>query len=116
MVSAGEVSKYYFGTATNFKLRYNNHKSSFRPTGKSNSTELSKYIHQLRDQNEEYKIAWSIAAEARPYSGGRRCDLCLMEKLMIIQHKDTNTLLNKRTELLGKCRHQAEWTLRNFKG
>ena len=40
----------------------------------------------------------------------KRCDLCLLEKVSIIC-ADPDTLLNKRTELITKCRHKP--TLRN---
>ena len=35
----------------------------------------------------------------------RKCDLCLTEK-MIIARSDPKKLLNKRTELVSKCRHR----------
>jgi len=115
-VSSEESTKIYYGlTAPGFKSRYNNHTESFRNKNKSNSSELSKYIWQLKDSNKPYSIAWSIAAHAASYRGGmKRCNLCLTEKLIIIQ-ADPQTLLNKRTELISKCRHQNKYLLKNFK-
>ena len=66
-----------------------------------NSTELSKYIRQLRDSNKDFNIKWTIICRARPYSSiTKRCDLynVTTEKLMIINSKP-DELLNKRSEL-----------------
>ena len=52
---------------------------------------------------------WEILKHCSPYRGGKRkCDLCLTEKLLILKNKDNP--LNRRSELMGKCRH-----LRKFK-
>ena len=46
-----------------------------------------------------------IHKKASPYQcGSKRCDLCLSEKVSIIC-ADSDTLLNKRTELISKCYH-----------
>ena len=61
-----------------------------------------------------YKIDWSILATAPAYSNKRkRCHLCLTEKLYLIKAKKP-TLLNKRTELISKCRHENKFYLANF--
>ena len=39
----------------------------------------------------------------------KRCLLCLNEKLEIATYKEQN-LLNKRNEVVSKCRHQFEYT------
>ena len=78
-----------------------------------NSTELSKYIWQLHDSNKDFSIKWSIICRARPYSNiTKKCDLCTTEKLMIINSKP-DELLNKRSELISKCRHENKYYLRN---
>ena len=43
-----------------------------------------------------------------------KCDLCLTEK-MIIARSDPKKLLNKRTELICKCRHRNKFLLSNIK-
>ena len=113
----GLESKYYYGTATDFKLRFNNHNSSFNSISESSqhATELSKYVHQQKRNATDYTLKWEIAAHAKPYSGNaRKCDLCNTEKLFILLHQDSTTLLNKRNELLNKCRHQSEFVLRKY--
>ena len=69
----------------------------------------------LKDKNINFTIKWSIAKTPIPYNcGSKRCDLCLTEKLLIATH-DTKTLLNKRSEIVSKCRHQKKFTLKRFK-
>jgi hypothetical protein len=51
----------------------------------------------------DYEIKWSIKAKGHAFSsGGRACDLCLTEKLVILT-SDQNSTLNKRDELLEIC-------------
>ena len=109
-------TKHYYGTCEkNFKERYNNHTASFRNKNKEKSTELSKYIWELKDNNIEHNVKWRIASKADPYvCGSRKCDLCLTEKLIIIK-ADPEILLNTRDELVSKRRHMNKFTLRRFK-
>ena len=74
-------------------------------------TELSIHVWMLKDCNKDYKINWCIVARAPPYkSGSRRCSLCLTEESVIIRASPSG-LLNKRTELISKCRHRYKYLL-----
>ena len=42
------------------------------------------------------------------------CCLCLNEKLFIIENQGNN-LLNKRNELISKCRHKNKFKFMNYK-
>ena len=108
------TTKNYIGlTEGTFKQRYTQHKSTFTHRKLSNSTELSKYIWQLKDSNTSFTTKWSMIARARPYhNSSKRCDLCLAEKLYIIKRSNSN-LLNKRSELVSKCRHENKFYLKN---
>ena len=108
--------KEYFGTAEGeFKLHYNSHTMSFRHKKRVNDTELSRYLWKLNKENADYNLQWSIKAYASLYKcGARKCDLCLAEK-MIIARSDPKKLLNKRTELVSKCRHRNKFLLSNIK-
>ena len=108
------TTKNYIGlTEGTFKQRYTQHKSTFTHRKLSNKTELSKYIWQLKDSNTSFTTKWSIIARARPYhNSSKRCDLCLAEKLHIIKRSNSN-LLNKRSELVSKCRHENKFYLKN---
>ena len=103
--------KNYIGlTEGTFKQRFNQHKVTFRHRKYTNSTELSKYIWQLKDNSVNFNIKWSIIARARPYNNTMtRCNLCLTEKLMIIK-SNSNNLLNKRSEPISKCHHENNRT------
>ena len=76
----------YIGiSSTEFKARYNNHKSSFTHPNKRNTTELSKYIWSLKDQDIDFDIKWKILKRAKPYnSTTKRCNLCLYEKFYLM--------------------------------
>ena len=64
-----------------------------------------KYIRELKEAKTKYKIKCSILKRANAYwSGGKQCNLCLAAKLCIL--KAGKHTLNKRTELLSKCRHE----------
>ena len=47
-----------------------------------------------------------IVKKCQQYTaGGDKCDVCLSEKLAIMKDKDSRSI-NKRTELMNKCRHK----------
>ena len=59
----------YIGlTENDFKTRYRNHTPSFRHAKPSKSTELSKHIWTLKDNNIEYFISWRILSSHSPYN------------------------------------------------
>ena len=105
---------YYGASDGEFKFQYNNHTKSFRYRGYEHETELSKHIWELKDNNTEFYLKWSIATYASPYRcGTRRCDLCLTEKYIIARAEQKN-LLNKRTELISKCGHINKYIFKNL--
>ena len=46
----------------------------------------------------------------------KRCLLYLHEKLLILNYHNPAELLNKRSKLMRKCRHENNFLLGNFKG
>ena len=59
-------------------------------------------------------LDWSILDKANPYSqSSKELMLCLTEQQQIIF--STKNLLNKRNELLTKCRHENKFYLANYK-
>ena len=99
-------------TEHSFKTRFNNHKVSFKH---SHDTVLSKYIWDLKYSNTDFSIKWSIATRARSYRGNpSHCYLCPMEKLCILS-ADKSALLNKRSELITKCRDVNKFFAANQK-
>ena len=110
-----ESTKEYTGmTSTTFKKRFANHKTSFENPDKRNTTELSKYIWQLKKEKGRFSIKLSILKQTPSYrSVAKNCDLCLQEKLHILKG-DKTKLLNKRCELFSKCRHRKRFPAGRF--
>ena len=70
-LKTGETDKFYYGNCeTSFKLRYNNHKQSFKDNRKINSTELSKAVWELKQSGLSPEIRWKIVQHATPYQCG----------------------------------------------
>ena len=62
-----------------------------------------------------YSISWSIIKRAAAFAPGMsRCNLCIEEKLCIMQYEGRN-LLNKRSEIFAKCRHREKFRAGKFK-
>ena len=96
-------------TATTFKERYANHTSSF---SRHKKTELSKHIWKLKENNQDYTIKWSILEHVISYTvGSKCCNLCLEGKFCILKDTNKDNLLNKRSEIFGKCRHENRFRL-----
>ena len=77
-----------------------NHTNSFRHRHHEQDTELSKHIWKLQDKGINFKVKWSVAAYTSTYMIARA------------NHKN---LLNKRTELISKCRHKNKYILKSIK-
>ena len=115
-VECNNVTKTYYGlTEQTFKARWNNHQFSLRNEDHTHKTALSSYVWKCRNANLEPKITWSVQARAFPMSsGGKVCDLCLTEKLIILM-ADQCATLNKRDEIMEKCKHKRKFTLGTVK-
>ena len=104
----------YIGLTENeFKVRYRNHIATFHHNKDRNSTELSKYVWALKDNNIEHSIYWRIISSHQLYkSSSKRCNLCRKEKFFIICRQDLSTL-NRRNELISPCLHRKKSLLCN---
>ena len=100
-------TKIYYGISeTVFKLRYANHKKTFNNIKYQTDTELSNEYWNIISANKTSNISWEILGTHKSYNqSSKRCLLCLNEKLAIALHKDDN-ILNKRSEIISKCRHR----------
>ena len=109
-------TKHYYGTCEkNFKERYNNHTASFRNKNKEKSTELSKYIWELKDNNIQHNLKWRIASKAHPCMRKWKVRFMLNGKINHHKSRSLNTSKHTRYELVSKCRHMNKFTLRRFK-
>ena len=107
----GKTMSYYGCCETDFKARYYNHKQSLKTSSKRHQTELSRLVWQFKDKGRIPVVKWSIVCNAKPYSSGAmHCQLRLAEKLIILW-ADPDTTLNKRSELVAKCRHRNKYKL-----
>ena len=104
--------KYYKGiTEPEFKLRYGNHKKAFNNRKYINDSELSKEIWKLKANGLNYNVKWRITNQYPTYNQNTmRCYLCQSEKIAILEATNIN-LLNKRSEIISKCRHQNKYKL-----
>ena len=117
VTSGNETSTYIGLTESTFKKRYTSHESSFSNEKLRLSSELSKKIWSLKDDGKRYNITWDIVKRTSPRKAGNNtCDLCNTEKLAIIQEiRRKNTyLLNKKSEIVSKCRHVNKFLLKSF--
>ena len=110
-LSSHKIKTYIGATENEWKSRYNMHKSSFKHKHLEHTTSLSRYIWSLKDSNTPYELKWDILKPAPTYSKeARTCRLCIEEKTAIM-FGDKGTLLNKRAEIMNKCKHKSKHKL-----
>ena len=99
-----------------FNKRYANHKKSFNWVNSKNYTILSVEYRSLKQKQQAPRLTSEIKGQYKTYNL-KKYNLCLNEKLAIIDDPDKN-LLNKRSEVISQCRHQNKfswWTSRQVK-
>ena len=108
----GEPTREYIGaTATQFKRRLANHKMSLTHAKYRHSTALSAHVWQQREEGKSPAVSWSVMEKAPSYNPARaKCSLCTAEKTAILLAKPDHTL-NKRSEIMAKCRHRNKFLL-----
>ena len=111
-VKTGKQIQYIGSTANEFKIRYRNHKSSFKNENKKNETALSQYIWKNKlnknenDEIEQPEIKWQILKKCTTYkSGNLVCDLCTSEQIIILKNIRNPSNINHRSDLGNKCVH-----------
>ena len=57
---------------------------------------------------------WDLYQAASYSNISKRCLLCLHEKLAIVLYPNPGELINKRSEMISKCRHLNKFLLMNF--
>ena len=66
---------------------------------------------QIKGSDYYQKAEWKIVKKCVLYNlQTKRCLLCLNEKLETDAYKEHN-LINKRNEIVSKCRHQLKYAL-----
>ena len=93
-----------------FTQRLAVHKHSFK-VQTDNQTELSKIVIELKKEGKQFTINYSIIENKKSYSNSsKQCNLCTAEKFQILKSKHPN-LINKRSEIIGKCRQRTRFKL-----
>ena len=92
-----EVKTYMGISEGPFKKRFANHKKSFNHVKHKKETELSKEYWKIKNKGEI------------PNSG--KCNLCLNEKKFILEQCEFSNILNKRDEIISKCRYKNKFRL-----
>ena len=73
------------------------------------------HVWNLNDHGFNSNLSWEIHKRTSPYQcSSKRCNLCLSEKVSTIC-ADPNNLLNKRAELISKCRNRNKFLLATLK-
>ena len=109
----GEHHKYVGLSEPPFKGRSLDHKTSFNDRKYEVKTDMSKKVWELKDKGKVPNVTFSLVRKSSPYQpGSDHCNLCLCEKFHIMKDND---LINKRDELVSKCRHVNKFLLKNFK-
>ena len=83
----------------------------------SSETTLSKHHWEVKNQtNQNLSLKWSVIKSVPSYSNvSKNCPLCLHEKYEILHYEQPKDLLNKRSEIISKCRHLNKYLLKDFK-
>ena len=110
-----DTTKTYLGLSEPpFHERLRGHRKSFTNKKYSAETELSKYIWRLKEKRKSFSIKWQIIKKCRKYKPGSwYCHLCTSEKHLILM-EDSTKCLNKRSELVSKCRHKRKFLLERY--
>ena len=80
----------------------------------SKCTELSKYIWQLKRNKKNPSTKWKIVRKVFCDAKINYYFLCLKEKYFTINYPHEKISLNKRSELISKCRHENKNMLANI--
>ena len=110
--SANEVREYIGSTKNSFKVRWNAHNLDARFISKRTKTTLADYIWSLKEKNIVYSQSWKVELSTKVYCPEIGvCGTCLSEKYWLLKNHKVRKLVNKRTEILNKCRHRAPFLL-----
>ena len=106
VTARGKPMRKYVGvTGGSWKVRYGNHKTSFKHPDKRKNNRLAGYVWSLKDEGLEPDIKWRILNRCPTYKASTKtCRLCLREKL-ILMHKPEEATINHRDEFFSGCLH-----------
>ena len=108
--------KKYIGLCeSTFKKRFAGHKTSFANAKYMHNTALSTEYWRLKNAGHAPNVTWRVIETSKAFNPElKKCYLCLSEKFRIATYKDQDNLLNKRSEIVSKCRHRRKFELSLF--
>ena len=108
-------TKFYKGIcSTTWKDRFNNHTKSFKSIVYKNESELSKEVWKIKNNGGNFAIKWRKERKSASYQPERKkCNLCATEKVAIATSQ--SAILNKKNEIISRCRHKFKFKLKNYK-
>ena len=103
--------KLYKGSCeSSFKKRYSNHKKSCNVPLYTHDTKLSTEYWNLKTKQLNPRISSKIKTVCKPYNPtSKLCNLCLTEKLEILDDPDKN-LLNRNSKVISQCCHKNKYS------
>ena len=90
---------------------------TFNNEGHSADTKLSKHVWEVKRKLKIMSsLKWCIMKLVPAYSNiSKKYQLCLQEKIEILNYPNPNDTLNKRSELISKCDHVNKFLLSSYK-
>ena len=83
--SGGKTETYIGLTSNTVKERFYGHRHSFKHADSESSATLSAHIWDLKQNNKNFNINWSVLDRAKSFNPvTRKCNLCVLEKYFII--------------------------------
>ena len=105
------------GASKDFKGRWARHAQSFMERRLEHDTGLAEEVWRRREVGQEPEVVFSVVIKAEPYTPEvGKCRLCLGEKLELVRVLGKPGNLNRRTEMMGHCRHRGRFLLANVGG
>ena len=109
-------------TSCEAKLRLRSHFQSFKDEGKKEETALATHIwnNNLNKNSDgqliKPKVKFKIIRKCQTYKpGSKLCDLCISEKVFILQQMKNPKNINKRTDVGVPCIHHRAHYLKALK-
>ena len=109
-----QQDKCYIGLCeSTFKKRYAGHKTTFTNPKYRHSTTLSTEFWRLKEAGLNPQVTWKIVEKSKAFNPeAKKCQLCIAEKYQIANNN--KSLINKKSEIISKCRHRRKFELQRF--
>ena len=92
-----------------YKAKVTSSNQNYREKVYFSSCETTFKVWRIKNSGHHPNVKWEMVKQCVPYNPQtKRCLLCLNEKLEIAAYKEQN-LLNKRNEIVSKCRQQLNY-------